>query len=382
MQARCKQVFSDARDLGFIDSESIDLVVTSPPYPMIQMWDDLFSELSPDAKKALEQEKGQGAFEAMHLELDRVWKELFRVLKWGAFACINIGDATRKIGGRFRLFPNHSRITSAFLQLGFDPLPSIAWHKPTNSPNKFLGSGMLPAGAYVTLENEYILVFRKGTKREFRTTAEKKARNSSAFFWEERNKWFSDIWEMKGSPQKLNHDKLRQRSGAFPLELPYRLINMYSLYFDTVLDPFLGTGTTALGALACARNCVGVELDPQFKPFILEQQASFLSSANDLLQTRIQSHLDFVESRRSSHGELKYANVPHGFPVMTAQEKLLRLVRLVDISIRSEADVVATYENLGLLEKGEGQTAHLENLRKGERQMDFLHVHEETTTKP
>jgi len=214
------------KDIG---DDSIDLVVTSPPYPMIEMWDGLFSSLSPACADGLKLGDGNAAFEAMHLELDLVWRELYRVLKPGAFACINIGDATRTIGDRFRLYPNHSRIVSRFHRLGFDCLPVILWRKQTNAPNKFMGSGMLAAGAYVTLEHEYVLVFRKDAKRQFSTNAEKSARMRSAFFWEERNKWFSDVWDFKGTVQGLKHGDLRSRSGAYPLELAYRLINMYSL---------------------------------------------------------------------------------------------------------------------------------------------------------
>ena len=146
-----KTILSDSRNLSEIADESIDLVVTSPPYPMIQMWDELFTSMSGDVKNALAENDGNAAFEAMHCELDKVWRECNRVLKPGCFACINIGDATRTLDGRFQLYSNNSRIISAFLKLGFDSLPLILWRKQTNAPNKFMGSGMLPAGAYVTL---------------------------------------------------------------------------------------------------------------------------------------------------------------------------------------------------------------------------------------
>ncbi|MDP3283271.1 MAG: DNA methyltransferase, partial [Desulfobacterales bacterium] len=123
LQTRHRIILSDSRRMKRIKDESIDLVVTSPPYPMIRMWDGLFSSISPNAKNALENNDGNGAFEAMHLELDKVWCELHRVLKKGAFACINIGDAVRTIGDRFQLYSNHSRIISSFRAIGFDCLP-------------------------------------------------------------------------------------------------------------------------------------------------------------------------------------------------------------------------------------------------------------------
>ncbi len=114
------------------------------------------------------------AFNLMHELLNSVWNEVFRVLKNGRFACINVGDATRTVQNTFCLYPNHARILNYLLKIGFSALPDILWRKQANTPNKFMGSGMLPAGAYVTLEHEYILILRKGQKREFKTENEKK----------------------------------------------------------------------------------------------------------------------------------------------------------------------------------------------------------------
>ena len=344
-----KLIFTDSRYLEKIKSDSVDLVVTSPPYPMIQMWDNIFSNLSTDIKTSLQQENGNAAFEAMHKELDKVWLELYRVLKPGSFVCINIGDATRTMAGRFQLYPNHARIISTFRQIGFDTLPVILWRKQTNAPNKFMGSGMLPSGAYVTLEHEYILIFRKGEKKSFKSIAEKEARMNSSFFWEERNKWFSDIWDFKGTTQILNHRELRSRSAAFPLELPYRLINMYSLYEDTVLDPFIGTGTTALAAIACGRNSIGVEIVKDFSSLIIEQEKAFMTTANELLSTRITAHNSFVTSRILSKGKLKYINSNHNFPVMTKQETGIKLNKITDILLNDSTDIIVNYEPLGNL---------------------------------
>ena len=143
-----------------LGDSSVDLVVTSPPYPMIEMWDEIMSNQNPYIKEALEDHRPELAFELMHKELDVVWKECYRVVKDGGFICINIGDATRTIDGEFRLYNNHSRITQYCTSLGLTNLPNIIWRKQTNAPNKFMGSGMLPCGAYITLEHEYILIFR------------------------------------------------------------------------------------------------------------------------------------------------------------------------------------------------------------------------------
>lgn len=145
------QIFTgDSRDLSRFPDESTHLVVTSPPYPMIAMWDDLFISLDPEIGDRLEASDGKEAFELMHRELDKVWVHVHRILDHGGIAGINIGDAVRKLdasdAGRFRLYSNHSRILKSFIDLGFDVLPSVLWRKQTNAPNKFMGSGMLPAG--------------------------------------------------------------------------------------------------------------------------------------------------------------------------------------------------------------------------------------------
>ncbi len=326
METSHKFIYEDARKLGNLDDESIDLVVTSPPYPMIEMWDGVFAHLNPHIAPFLEEGDCFNAFESMHNILDEVWQELYRVMKNGAFACINIGDATRTIKNRFQLFANHSRIQKKCFDLGFDVLPLILWRKQTNAPNKFMGSGMLPAGAYVTLEHEYILIFRKGNKRAFASAEAKQNRMRSSFFWEERNAWFSDLWDFKGTRQELHDKELRSRSAAFPFLLPFRLINMYSVFGDTVLDPFLGTGTTTLAAIAAGRNSVGYEIDKSFSPSIKKMIEKEKSNINNYNLQRLKKHLLFTEEYAKEKGPLKYTNNFFGFPVMTRQERDLMLV--------------------------------------------------------
>jgi hypothetical protein len=200
-----------------------------------------------------------------------------------------------------------------------------------------MGSGMLPAGAYVTLEHEHILILRKGNKRKFTEKDDKLRRQKSAFFWEERNVWFSDVWEdLKGTKQNNIDRKIRERSGAYPFELAYRLINMFSLKEDTVLDPFLGTGTTIVASMATARNSIGFEIDPNFRKFLLHRFEDVVDFSNRLIESRIANHLRFVQERTSAKGRLGYVSKNYGFPVMTSQEieiafdELLRMVTKED----------------------------------------------------
>jgi len=339
-------IFKNSNSMKDIPSETIDLVVTSPPYPMIEMWDEMFSKQSRKIKDALNNYNGSKAFELMHRELDTVWNEIWRILKNGRFVCINIGDATRTLNGSFALYPNHSRIVSQMLKIGFIALPEILWRKQTNAPNKFMGSGMLPAGAYVTLEHEYILIFRKGEKREFKTNKDKEERRKSSFFWEERNLWFSDIWtDLKGTTQNLFETKTRKRSAAFPFEVPYRLINMFSVKGDTVLDPFLGIGTTTLAAMASCRNSIGYELDSDLKDLIYSGINNIVPHSNERIRKRITDHINFIRERSEKKGSLKHINDKYNFSVITQQEKELIFNELTSVILKDNDIIEIAYSN-------------------------------------
>jgi len=217
-------------------------------------------------------------------------------------------------------------------KIGFSALPAILWRKQTNAPNKFMGSGMMPPGAYVTLEHEYVLMLRKGNKKEFKTNEDKKLRRESSFFWEERNVWFSDVWmDLKGTSQNLFDTKTRGRSAAYPFELPYRLITMFSIKGDTVLDPFFGIGTTMYAAMATARNSIGYEIDPNLRQQIISQSSGIVSFLNKRIEERLEKHLAFVDDRFKTKGKFKYTNDHYLFPVMTRQETDLTINELLDV---------------------------------------------------
>ena len=118
-------IYDDSSKLSGIADESVDLVVTSPPYPMVAMWDEMFGELNQEISKMMDSGENDNAFELMHKELDKTWSSVFRVLKDGGIACINIGDSTRTLDGAFKLYNSHSRILNFCISIGFDSLPSI-----------------------------------------------------------------------------------------------------------------------------------------------------------------------------------------------------------------------------------------------------------------
>ncbi len=329
-----------------VPDASVQLIVTSPPYPMIEMWDPCFAEQDPAIAAALKAQRMTQAFSGMHGVLERTWREADRVLSPGGIVCINIGDAARTCGGIFQLYPNHAMILSFFQSMGYTVLPDILWRKPSNAPNKFMGSGMYPPGAYVTYEHEYILIFRKGERRVFKSMPEKRIRRESAYFWEERNLWFSDLWQLNGTAQSIKdgNQKGRERSAAFPFELGFRLVNMFSVKGDTVLDPFAGLGTVLLACMASQRSGIGYEIDSA----IAERARQALSSAapelNRYIDGRIENHLRFLKAQRESGKDQFYTNLHHGFGVKTRQETELCVEKIASVTEADGGRLRVTYE--------------------------------------
>lgn len=277
-----KIILANSQQMSEIGDSTIHLMLTSPPYPMIKMWDNLFADMDPKIAELMYQiEKNclddiiDGIYRKMHQNLSKIWKETFRVLIEGGIACINIGDATRSVNGKFRLFPNHSRIIEHMEKIGFTTLPYLLWKKPTTKPKykgkgAFLGSGFLPPNAYVTLDCEFILLFRKGKLRQF--PPHDSARYDSKITKKQRDEWFTQIWAITGSRQTIS--QLERRTAAYPEQIADRLIKMFSVKGDFVLDPFVGSGTTMKVALQNERNSIGYDRDEALLPLIKIKIAS------------------------------------------------------------------------------------------------------------
>jgi len=348
METTLHLLAGDARRLTPLADASVHLVLTSPPYPMIAMWDETFAALASEVAPALARGDGQTAFAAMHRELDLAWAEVARVLVPGGLAAINIGDAVRTLNGDFALWPNHARALTGLRAAGLSVLPGILWRKPTNAPNKFMGSGMLPVGAYVTLEHEHVLILRKGGARRFASAAEQARRRESALFWHERNTWCSDVWmDLRGTRQEPGDPDMRRRSAAFPLELALRLVALLSIHGDTVLDPFVGTGTTLLAAAATARHGVGVDADEQ----LLNHAARAFPTALPTLaerQTRRLTEQASAMAARIAAGKLPAHQVAnHAVACISRQERLARLTVPTALTPTGERQWRVTHQALG-----------------------------------
>lgn len=243
----------DARDLSFIREESVHLIVTSPPYWTLKEY------------RLSEGQMGYIAdYEEFLLELDKVWQHCFRVLVPGGRLICVVGDvclSRRRNEGRHTVVPLHSSIQEHCRKLGFDNLAPIIWHKIANamyevengSPG-FLGKPYEP-NAVIKNDIEYILMERKPGGYRTPSTA---ARVLSVISSENHQLWFQQIWTGVTGASTKHHP------APYPLELAERLVRMFSFVGDTVLDPFLGTGTTSVAASRWGRNSIGTEVDPHY----------------------------------------------------------------------------------------------------------------------
>ena len=243
--------FADARTMPEVEDASVALVVTSPPYYAIKDYDVA----------------GQiGYGQSLHtylVDLNRVWAECHRVLMPGARLCVNIGDqfARTKRFGRYKVIPLHAEIIAQAEQIGFDYMGAIIWQKRTTMETSggatIMGSYPHPPNGVVEIDYEFILLFKKRGKRRI----PRAQREAAAMTKEEWKTFFSGHWTFGGARQG-------EHGAVFPDELPRRLIRMYTVRDDLVLDPFLGSGTTAQVALQLGRRAVGYELNPDFRALI------------------------------------------------------------------------------------------------------------------
>ncbi len=247
-----KIIIGDSRKMIELKDSSIDLVVTSPPYWHIKNY-------------GVEGQIGYGQSLHEYLKsLYTVWKECFRVLKPGTRLCINIGDQFLRgiIYGKYKVAPLHSELIVQCEKIGFDYMGSIIWHKKTTMNTtggaNVMGSYPYPPNGLIEIDYEFILIFKKPGKK---IPPSKEIKEKSKLTKEEWKEYFSGHWDFPGERQ-IEHEAM------FPEELPKRLIRMFTFVGDTVLDPFLGSGTTVKAALNLERNAIGYEINEKFLPII------------------------------------------------------------------------------------------------------------------
>ncbi len=243
-----KIIIGDSRKMIEVEDDSIGLVVTSPPYWHIK-----------DYGVPGQIGYGQSLHEYLK-DLYRVWKECYRILEPGRRLCINIGDqfARSIVYGRYKVIPLHAEFIAQCEDIGFDYMGSIIWQKKTTMNTtggaNVMGSYPYPPNGMIEIDYEHILIFKKPGKSK---KVSKEVKEKSKLLKEEWKEYFYGHWYFGGARQ-IDHQAM------FPDELPKRLIKMFTFVGETVLDPFLGSGTTAKVALELDRNVIGYEINADF----------------------------------------------------------------------------------------------------------------------
>ncbi len=249
----------DARHSSALVSESVHLIVTSPPYWTLKQYRDVPGQMGHIQN-----------YELFLVELGKVWEHCYKALVPGGRLICVVGDvclSRRKNAGRHTVVPLHASIQEHCRKIGFDNLAPIIWYKIANAVYEvdngsgFLGKPYEP-NAVIKNDVEFILMERKPGGYRNPSVA---TRVLSVISTENHREWFQQVWS------GLTGASTKEHPAPFPLELAERLVRMFSFVGDTVLDPFLGTGTTTVAAAKWARNSIGFEIDPHYYEMALKR---------------------------------------------------------------------------------------------------------------
>lgn len=285
-----KIIIGDSRKMNELEDSSIHLVVTSPPYWQLKDYGN-------DNQIGF-----NDSYEEYINNLNLVWQECYRVLKPGCRMAINIGDqfARSVYYGRYKVIPIRTEIIKFCETIGFDYMGAIIWQKKTTMNTTggatVMGSYPFPRNGIIEIDYEFILLFKKPGKSPAPSKEIKEKSKISKEKWKE---YFSGHWYFNGERQ----DK---HLAMFPVELPKRLIEMFTFVGETVLDPFLGSGTTSLAALLTNRNSVGYEINKEFLSIIrnkLKIDSNTLFQENEfIIIEQEQNHINWNDEIK----KLKY----------------------------------------------------------------------------
>ena len=286
MKTRHKIIIGDSRWMKEVPDESVHLVITSPPYWQLKDYGNG------------KQIGFNDSYQEYINNLNLVWNECHRVLHKGCRLCINIGDqfARSVYYGRYKVIPIRTEIIKFCESAGFDYMGAIIWQKVTTCHTTggatVMGSFPFPRSGILKLDYEFILILKKYGRQ---TKVSKEIKERSKLTQEEWNQYFTGHWNFPGEKQ----DK---HLAMFPEELPRRLIKMFSFVGDTVLDPFLGSGTTSLAAKNLNRNSIGYEINEEFLSTIkeklgLKQNTIFQDANFEIIKQKI-PRIDFKEGVR------------------------------------------------------------------------------------
>jgi DNA modification methylase len=245
-------ILGDARAAAALDEESVHLVVTSPPYWTLKRYNEHEDQLGHVAD-----------YEQFMTALDEIWGHCFRALVPGGRLIINVGDvclSRKKNNGRHTVVPLHATIQEHCKAIGFDNLAPIIWHKIANAKYEVSGGGGFLGKPYepnAVIKNDIEFVLMQRKPGGYRSPG-KRERLLSIISAENYQAWFRQIWSDVRGTSSPGHP------APYPLEFAERLVRMFSFVGDTVLDPFMGTGTTSLACARWGRNSIGIELDAKY----------------------------------------------------------------------------------------------------------------------
>ena len=274
-----KIVIGDSRQMLGVPDKSVQLVITSPPYWQLKDY-------------GTDNQIGYNdSYEEYINNLNLVWKESYRVLDNGCRLCVNIGDqfARSVYYGRYKVIPIRTEIIKFCESVGFDYMGAIIWQKKTTSNTtggaSLMGSYPTPRNGIISIDYEFILIFKKlGTPKR----PSKEVKELSKMTKEEWKTYFAGHWNFGGAKQDGH-------IAVFPEELPKRLIKMFAFVGDTILDPFLGSGTTSLAAKNLGRNSIGYEINAEFLPFIKQKLNIEKDTFNEFQIIRKEPTINFNE---------------------------------------------------------------------------------------